>query len=82
MIPTKEENPLGLHAKYHISKVSGEPLDEDSEYFVLRLDKGGEPLHVDACRCAIMTYASVIESEHPELAKDLKRRYGQRVSNK
>ena len=81
MIPNKEENPDGLHAKYHIAKVSGEPMDEDSEYFVLRLDKGGDPLHVNACRCAINIYASVIEKKHPELAKDLRTRYGQRVSS-
>ncbi len=82
MIPTKEENPKGLHVRYNVSKVSGEPLDESSEYFVLRLDKYGDPFHVDACRCAINTYAAVIESKHPDLAKDLKSRYGERVSNK
>jgi len=81
MIPTKEENPKGLHMKYFVSKVSGEPVEENAEYFVLRLDKDGDPLHVDACRCAINTYAAVMESKHPELAKDLKNRYGERISN-
>jgi len=82
MIPTREENPNGLHSRYYVSKVSGEPVDEDAEYFVLRLDKGGSDLlHVDACRCAIMTYASVIEKTQPELAKDLKIRYSHRVSS-
>jgi len=79
MIPTKKENPLGLYTKYQLSKVSGESLDENAEYFVLRLDKDGDPLHVDACRCAIITYAVVMEKTHPELAKDLKNRYGEKV---
>ena len=81
MIPTKEENPLGLNIKYHLSKVSGEPLDKNSEYFVLRLDADGDPLHVDACGCAIMVYATIMEKTQPELAKDLKTRYSNRVSS-
>jgi len=82
MIPTKEENPLGLHSRYYVSKVSGEPVDENAEYFVLRLDKNASDLlHVDACRCAIMTYATIIEKTQPKLAKDLKNKYSDRVSS-
>ena len=52
---TQEENPNGLYYRYNISKVSGEPVDENAEYFVLRLDKNGsDPKHIAACRKAAM----------------------------
>lgn len=85
-LPTKEENPKGLHAKYLIKKFAGftrnggEPVftdvDKDAEYFVLRLDLKAKDLnHVRACRLAIHSYADAIEPTIPELAKDLKERY-------
>ena len=76
MIPTLEENPTGFHAKYRLEKTDGSDFDPDSEYFVLRLDEGGDPEHVKACRAAILTYADNIESFIPKLAKDLRERYG------
>jgi hypothetical protein len=76
MIPTKEENPKGLHGKYIITKADGSPVDADSEYFVLRLDNGGgDPVHIAACRKAALCYADVIESHIPQLAADLRARY-------
>lgn len=75
MIPTKEQNPDGLHQKYIISKVSGEPLDPGAEYFILRLDSGGDPDHVEACRAAIRAYAKNIQPVIPKLASDLIARY-------
>lgn len=55
-IPTKNENPQGLHQRYVIRKVVGEKregffgiekpitkaVDKDAEYFVMRLDRGGK----------------------------------------
>jgi len=76
-IPTEKENPDGLHQRYYVSKVSGEPVDENAEYFILRLDKGGEQPHVEASRCAINTYAVMIEKTNPKLAKYLKNSYAQ-----
>jgi len=35
MIPTKEQNPKGLHQRYVVSKMSGEPIDAMAEYFIL-----------------------------------------------
>jgi hypothetical protein len=79
MIPTREENPNGLHLRYIVSKTDGQPVDDDAEYFVLRLDKNGsDPKHIEACRKAIITYAVVIETHLPELAKDLIERYSEK----
>jgi len=65
----------GLYHKYNLQKTNGEPLDPQSEYFVLRLDDGGDPEHVAACRKAIKVYADSIKNYLPELYKDLKDRY-------
>lgn len=79
-LPTQSENPKGLHQRYIVSKVSGEPVDPVAEYFVLRVDKHGKDLrHVNACRCAILMYATKIEPYLPELAADIFARYNQSV---
>lgn len=75
-LPTHEENPKGLHAKYVISKTNGMPVDPEAEYFVLRLDDQGDKEHVEACRTAILEYARKIEHFIPDLASDLINRYG------
>jgi hypothetical protein len=94
MIPTKKDNPKGLHQKYFIQKIEGmrkagvnffnepeyvpilNPVEEDAEYFVLRLDEcGSDKEHIKACRIAVNAYADAIEHHLPELAKDLKERY-------
>lgn len=91
-IPTQKENPNGLHQRYQIRKVvkiepefmglplkeqwTTAPVDDDAEYFVLRLDTGGSDInHIKACRIAIHAYADAIESHIPGLAKDLCERY-------
>lgn len=72
-----QQNPNGFHQKYHIQKIDGKPLDENSEYFVLRLDKNGEDSkHGEACRVAIISYAESIKDYLPQLSKDLLCRYG------
>ena len=78
MIPTKEENPTGLHQKYILTKADGSPVDEGAEYFVLRLDDEGDPAHVRACWHAMLTYAKEIEKVLPDLAADIERRYANR----
>ena len=76
-IPTKEENPDGLHERYIIAKVDGSPTDKNAEYFVLRLDKGGkDQKHMKACRRAIINYALDIDEHLPELSEDLVLKYG------
>lgn len=88
-IPTKEENPNGLHAKYVIRKIVAwykegfdswkaktKAVDKNAEYFVMRLDEGGsDPEHIKACRIGVHAYADAIEHHLPELAKDLRERY-------
>lgn len=88
-IPTKEENPKGLHQRYFVAKwIQGIdrskyqledcilPVDVNAEYFVMRLDTGGSDLkHIEACRIGINAYADAIYPHLPELAIDLKNRY-------
>jgi hypothetical protein len=75
-IPTKSENPKGLHQRYYVEKVDGEPIDPKAEYFILRLDNyGSDPKHIAACRKAIITYAKEIKNHLPKLSKDLIERY-------
>jgi hypothetical protein len=55
-----------------------EPVEKDSEYFVLRLDcNGDDKNHINACRAAILKYAEEIKDHLPELSADLIERYGQ-----
>jgi hypothetical protein len=74
-LPSKEANPNGLHGKYRLAKADGSPIDPGAEYFVLRLDAGGEAAHVEACRMAAATYVQWIEPFIPKLAADLRARY-------
>jgi hypothetical protein len=51
-------------------------VDEDAEYFIMRLDKGGsDPEHIKACRIGVHAYANAIEHHLPQLADDLRNRY-------
>jgi hypothetical protein len=76
MIPTKDARPNGLHMKYQVFRADmSEPAP--GEHFVLRLDEGGnDPIHTAACRKAVLTYAEEIAPHLPELAADLRARYG------
>lgn len=79
----------GLYKKkYHIQKVKYSKdhkgimrpinidVDDDAEYFVLRLDEGGkDPEHIKACRIGVHAYADAIAHHLPQLAVDLKERY-------
>ena len=68
-LPTIEENPNGLHQRYVVSKASGEPVDPQAIYFVLRLDNGGDDnSHLEACREAARAYCRYVfkfPREHP-----------------
>jgi len=55
----------GLRQKYHITKTSGEPVDESAVYFVLRVD---EDPHA---RNALLAYADSVAGENEMLASDL-----------
>lgn len=77
-IPNTPLRPGGLYSRYNVTKKSG-PTDPNAVYFVLRLDNGGgDPAHIEACRCAALEYAAKVavcgeEFSHLEaLASDLK----------
>lgn len=89
-IPSKEENPNGLHGKYKIQKFvrmestgfgfTEKPVFKDvdpgSEYFVLRLDdKQKDKVHHAACIMAVLAYAEAIKDHLPQLSEDLIKRY-------
>ncbi len=55
-----------------------QPVDDNAEYFVLRLDENGsDPNHIKACRDAILQYAISIRKHIPQLAEDLINRYSE-----
>ena len=55
----------GYDPKYIISKKNGDPIDEDADYFVLRLDKDPHAI------MALVTYARSVEQDNVQLATDL-----------
>ena len=81
-IPSKAQNPTGLHQRYTLLRLDGTPVDTTkADYFVLRLDDGGsDPAHIAACRAAILTYAAHIQAHIPKLAEDIRARYGSQPS--
>ncbi len=67
---------IGLIHKYNIQKSDGTPVDENAEYFVLRLDACGSDFkHTNACRKAVLVYADEIKDHLPLLSRDLFDKY-------
>ena len=58
-IPTKEENPNGLHQRYIVTHSEDMPDDPDALYFVLKLNSK-DPVHCRACRLAAWQYIDEI----------------------
>jgi hypothetical protein len=72
MIPSKAENPNGLHHRYNVTKADGSPRDPNAAYFVLRLDSGGsDPAHIKACRAAAREYARCAPGHLRQMADEL-----------
>lgn len=71
-----DTNSAGVYRKYNITRADGQPMAESFEGFVLRLDQGGDPAHVVACRKAVLAYAMAIQRHLPELAMDILKRWG------
>jgi hypothetical protein len=67
-LPTAEENPNGLHAKYSVSYADGSPIDPSQVFFALRISGGKDKLHNKACRCAAMLWAELILMSQPEMS--------------
>jgi hypothetical protein len=57
----------GLKMKYRIEKLSGNPLDPEARYFVLRYDADPH------AQVALAAYAESVADENPVLADDLRR---------
>lgn len=72
-IPIEEYKKFGLlKNKYNITHSDGSPVHPEAKYFVLRLDDyGRDPIHIDACREAMLTYAGKIKHHLPLLADDI-----------
>lgn len=57
-------------------KIITKDVDPKAEYFVLRMDKNGsDPVHIEACRKAVLVYAEEIKNHLPQLSEDLILRY-------
>ena len=73
-IPELSANPTGLHRRYNVTKVNGEPTDPMATYFVLRLDHfGRDGAHIEASRAAARAYVAKveeIEAKHLERMAD------------
>lgn len=79
-IPSRSENPEGLHMHYQVKKANGNNVDKGAEYFPLRLDTGGgDPKHIFASRQAILTYAGIIGDHLPKLALEIRQRWAPRA---
>lgn len=74
-------NPHYIKGGDLLPEITGDPcmltsVDENAEYFVLRLDSfGKDPVHIAACRKAVLCYAEEIKNHIPELYTDLIQRY-------
>jgi len=62
--PTYKTDGL-IFPKYFISKVNGNPIDPEAEYFVLRLDTDPH------ARKAAVTYAQSVKPENPKFSADI-----------
>lgn len=74
-VPTREQNPRGLHGRYNVRKIYGD-TDPNAIYFVLRLDpQGDDPIWTSACRTAARQLAQKLREENhlTEVADDLYR---------
>lgn len=63
-LPTKDVNPTGLHKRYTVTKLYGEPSHPDDFYFVLCLDSVNvNRAHINACRAAALAYAEAARTD-------------------
>ena len=62
------EQQKGLYEKYIITKTNGKPLAPDFYAIVLRIDGGR---YVEACRSAVLTFASKVRPLNKQLSDDI-----------
>ncbi len=73
----KENEQKGIYGKYIIARSDGKRIDSEDEYFVLKLKGEGDQKHIEACRVAVLAYASEIKNHLPDLSKDLTEKWKQ-----
>lgn len=67
----------GLVKKYIIQKQNGQAVDPNADYFVMRLDDSCDDVaHREASRKGVLAYADAIENHLPQLATDIRNKYG------
>ncbi len=66
----------GLINKYAVSRMDGRPLTEADQFFLLRLEGGSDPIHLEASRLALVFYAVEIKQHLPALYEDIMSMYG------
>lgn len=73
VIPTKKENPEGLHEKYAIfHKQTGNPV-RPAPRFILNLDDLDDPGFAHACRMAAKEFAKRAPSHLKKVGEELTR---------
>ena len=71
-LPSRDDNPDGLHQRYCLTKANGRPCEPGSKYFVLRLDEcGRDKAHIAACRMAARTYIRCVPKHMRKVAEEL-----------
>lgn len=67
-LPTKSENPDGLHQRYIVVNADGTPVPHDAIFFVLRLDNAAKnTVNVAACRSAAKEWISHIRKSSNQI---------------
>ena len=61
----------GFYKKYIVTKTSGNPMDPEAEFIVLRIDKG---IYLHACRAGAAAFAEAVRGENPLLANGIQTR--------
>lgn len=70
-IPSKKDNPNGLHKRYYVMKALGK-TDVKAVYFVLRLDKRGKDKEwSEACRKAARHLITLLPERSKQIGLEL-----------
>ena len=73
MIPQPDQE--GLKLKYILSKVDGNPVDPEGDYFIIKLNSKTR-WHREASIKAILAYAESVQNDAPKLSEDIIMKYG------
>ena len=71
----------GIIDKYVIMRSDGTPISKKDEYFVLKVLGEGDPIHIKACRKAVLFYAKEIKNHLPLLSQEIIKKYSFRAKS-